>query len=112
MALPHTVHELFDRANLSENERLVYGQRLARIFQRIRDKSYCEGKEVGFSEGVDVGFDMAALEEESDDVQVISRHRQRPRRPRMGRKKIDRRYRCIRFWQIPWSHVGSHSWRW
>jgi hypothetical protein len=71
MALPHTVTELLDRANLIGNERLIYESRLAGIFQRIRDKSYREGKEVGFSEGMDACFDVVASEEEQDDIQAI-----------------------------------------
>jgi len=71
MALPRTVLELFDKANLTGNERLLYEQRIVGIFQRIRDKSYTEGKDVGFAEGMDACFDLVASEEETD-VQNLS----------------------------------------
>ncbi len=71
MALPHTVIELLDRANVTGNERLMYEQRFIGIFQRIRDKAYRDGKEVGFSEGMDACFDVTVAEEEIDDVQTI-----------------------------------------
>ncbi len=72
MALPRTIVELFDRANLSGNERQLYEQKITSIFQRVRDKSYREGKDVGFAEGMDTCFDIVASEEETDNVQNIS----------------------------------------
>ena len=71
MALPRTVVELFDKANLNGNERLLYEQKIIGIFQRIRDKAYREGKDVGFAEGMDACFDIVASEEEIENVQNI-----------------------------------------
>ncbi len=71
MALPHTIVELLDRANLTEGERTMYKGRIYAVFQKIRDKSYEEGRQAGISEGMDVCFDLMASEEDDKDVQTI-----------------------------------------
>lgn len=50
IALPHTINELLDRANLRPEERLAYESRLEKIFNKMYKRALREGYDKGCEE--------------------------------------------------------------
>lgn len=70
MALPHTIIELMDKAQLSPKERELYGNRVGRLLQAIRERAYREGHDAGYAIGMDDCFNALDSIDAVDDDDI------------------------------------------